>query len=264
MRPGIILASYPVSQHALDIGRRFIRIYETYFPEAVLYIGINSAPLMNEWAEIFQASSLEVYYDITPRDLEICSDASAYQTALRLYKEKGIEHNLVWFNHFKSVTHRELYGLADREIDDLLLHRSKVEAIFSDDSIGFYANKGWCYGHSVPDQISQYYKFPYPPFRIQPLFTFFVVRDTPLRNLVQNGDQSFLTAPFPDRYFMENNSLQFICRQGYLPHIHNCLRNGDYGGIQDEATARELQQYLLNYIDSNPGFSYNSETNTSK
>lgn len=264
MRPGIILASYPVSQHALDLGRRFIRIYETHFPDAVIYIGINSAPLMNEWAEIFQESSLEIYYDITPKNLELCSDASAYQTALRLYKDKSINHDLVWFNHFKSVTHRETYGIADREIDELLLCRSQVEDVFANPLIGFYANKGWRYGHDMPDQVSKYYEFTYPHFRIQPLFTFFVVRGIALQNLVQNGDISLLNEPLPDRYFMENNALQLICRQGYLPHIHNCVRNGDYSGVANVDTTAELQAYLLNYIDSNPGFSYNRETNTNR
>ena len=52
---------------------------------------------------------ISITYDFVSEDLNIDSDASAYQLALKLLKESGKEYKLIRFFHTKGVTKNREY-----------------------------------------------------------------------------------------------------------------------------------------------------------
>lgn len=229
MRPGIVLASFPVSQYALDLGKTFLNIYEEYFPDAVLYVGINPSSYNDQWMNMLKHSSIETYYNLTPDRLILNSDASAYQTALRLVKEKNIEHDILWFNHQKSVAHADVRCITDRHMDGLMRNRHQIEQLFMNDPmLGVYALEGWGIDHdkmnagNEEDYTSRYLEFPYSVLKIATVYTFYAVRCTPVKILLEQS-KKFLNEQLPHRYFFENDFCELIFRQGYIPYIEKWI-----------------------------------------
>lgn len=104
MKSAIIFATYVPSPDKLYIGVEMLdKIYED-FKDCDIFIGIN--PSCPEWIETLEKykEKLNIYYSETEPDKVISSDASAYQTALKLYKDIGKKYDLVWFMHMKGVT----------------------------------------------------------------------------------------------------------------------------------------------------------------
>jgi len=227
--PGIMLAAWPGSQHSLTIGKYFLKTYEEYFPDATIYIGINDGPFLEQWLEILKASNLNILYDITPKAITMNSDASAYQTALKLYKESGNVHDLIWFNHFKGASHAEHELQAYQfysQTDGLMCNRHEIEQVFLDnDAVGLYALTGWPIHHDKldigheDDFSSRYLTLPYSTLRITVVYTFYVARAKAIRYIVDNATVDFFEQPYPHRFFFEQDFYHMIFRQGYIPII---------------------------------------------
>lgn len=103
-KKAIIMATFVPSKYHIWVGVDiFNKIFE-HFRDYDLYIGDNNSCV--EWIEILEAykNVFNLKYSITPQDKIIDSDASAFQTALALYKEESRNHDLVWFIHTKGVT----------------------------------------------------------------------------------------------------------------------------------------------------------------
>jgi hypothetical protein len=227
MNHGILLASFPNTENSLAIGARFLDFYTRNFPTATVYVGINPAPLQDRWIDMLKASSLEIFYAITPEELSLNSDASAYQTALKLVKEQNKEHDLLWFTHFKSVTNTDTKHLANDLASDLLSNPAYIEDVFKDPSIGLYGINGWTYNQEVADYISPYFSFPYTNLGVQVLWTFFVLRADPVMHFLNNCSDNFFNTRLPHRYFFENDFYQVVFRQGYLPHIRDFMQSSN-------------------------------------
>ena len=83
----IIFASHIPTPNKLYVGKQFLDKFVESFHDYDIYIGINNS--CDEWAKMIEdySDKLNIFYEITPLNLLINSDASAYQTALRLLKK---------------------------------------------------------------------------------------------------------------------------------------------------------------------------------
>jgi hypothetical protein len=246
MSVAILLASWPETELGINLGKMFIAAYERNFPDADIFVGINPAPRLDEWLSILEASPLNIRYAVTPKDLILSSDASGYQTALRLYRDTNSSHDLIWFNHFKGVSWRRI-DVSETNISLLLDKRKNVEDVFADHpDVGLYALTGWAINHGKldpggPDDLtSQYYNFSYPTLRITPVHTFFVTRGEPVRNFVHNCNSSFFDKPLPNRFFFENDFCQCIFRQGYTAYIRE-----PFPGVTKESIDTTIKNWKL-------------------
>jgi len=104
MKSSVIFASYIPTTNELLVGIEMLDKMCQYFSDCDIFIGVN--PSCPEWIGVIESYSdrLNIKYRITESDKVIKSDASAYQTALSLYKDTNTEHDLVWFMHTKGVT----------------------------------------------------------------------------------------------------------------------------------------------------------------
>lgn len=227
MTPGIILASYPNSPYALELGRRLLDMIYSSFPDATLYVGINYGPYLEQWTKMLYDYPGRVLYEITPEYLVLPSDASAYQTALRLYKKHGEEHSLLWFYHFKGTTHPDTRGLSGDIFSYFSNARVEIEQQFNTDKrLGIHGFTGWTFDHNLldpgqsHDMCSFYMDLPYPVLRVTVLYSIFTCRGLPVWNLVQNCTDDFLTKRLGSSFFFENDFSQLIFRQGYTPSFH--------------------------------------------
>jgi len=104
MKSAVIFATYIPTKDKISIGVEMLDKICKYYSDCDIFIGIN--PSCPEWVETIESykDRLNIFYQTVDVDKIIKSDASAYQTALILYKKIGLEHNLVWFMHTKGVT----------------------------------------------------------------------------------------------------------------------------------------------------------------
>lgn len=104
MKNAVIFATYIPTINEIPIGVEMLDKICEYFSDCDVFIGIN--PSCNEWIETIKSyqNRLKIYFQVTENNKVIRSDASAYQTALNLYKKINLEHELVWFMHTKGVT----------------------------------------------------------------------------------------------------------------------------------------------------------------
>lgn len=104
MKSAVIFASFVPDREKLFIAKEMLDKVIEHFSDCDLFIGVN--PSCIEWIELIEEykKKINLYYKITENDKIINSDASAYQTALSLYKEKNLNHDLIWFAHTKGVT----------------------------------------------------------------------------------------------------------------------------------------------------------------
>ncbi len=129
-KSAIIFASYIPNRESLWVGIDILNKLVECFIDHDIYVGVNnSCPEWIKCLEVFK-SILSIKYCETPGDKLIDSDASAFQTALGLYKEDNVEHNLVWFIHSKGVTsdchefRKELYNVFFEQ-------RTQIESFFA-------------------------------------------------------------------------------------------------------------------------------------
>jgi hypothetical protein len=104
MKKCIIFASHIPTSDKLFVGEESLNKFINFFSEYDIYIGINNS--CREWYDCIKKYSekLNIFYETTPEHLLIDSDASAFQTALRLLKSTGNKYEIYWFGHTKGAT----------------------------------------------------------------------------------------------------------------------------------------------------------------
>jgi len=241
MRPAIILGAYPVNDYALGLAQYLFDLYKEHLPEAVLYIGINTPSYHEQLVSMLKGYPFEVHHALTPEHLIIRSDASAYQTALRLYKEHNKEYDLLWFQHFKGATHEATRTMAKDRLREQIENRVVIEKTFKNNPLlGLYAHTGWGFNHSMmdpgnsEDYTSHYFDFKYSLLKITALYSIFVARAAAVKSFVDNCSPSFFTEKLGSVYFFENDFSQIIFRQGYTPYLE-----------EDEYCPRQHQDKII-------------------
>jgi hypothetical protein len=104
MKGCIIFASHIPSKDKISVGKEFLDKFLESFKNYDLYIGVNNS--CPEWIDVLNdySNKLKINYEITPKELLIDSDVSAFQTALRILKNSSKKYDIYWFGHTKGVT----------------------------------------------------------------------------------------------------------------------------------------------------------------
>jgi hypothetical protein len=140
MKKLVIFASHIPSDREIHIGEDILKKIKTYLGEDVdIFAGVNPSPSLDKWLTVLKKYTDNI--EVTPSELVINSDASAYQSALRLYNNNINDYDLVWFLHTQG-TQSKNDKARERHLDTLLYNQSDVINIFNDNTIGVY-------GHSL-------------------------------------------------------------------------------------------------------------------
>ena len=104
MKKSIIFASHIPTPDKLSIGVESLNKFVESFSEYDVYIGINNS--CQEWYDCIEEYSkkLNIFKETTPKHLLIDSDASAFQSGLRLLKSTGNKYGIYWFGHTQGAT----------------------------------------------------------------------------------------------------------------------------------------------------------------
>ncbi|MBG0776639.1 MAG: hypothetical protein H0S85_09430 [Desulfovibrionaceae bacterium] len=222
-RTAIVLASYMTGEAYLRYWQRLLRLFGDEFPEADLFVGVNPCPLAEPWLAALDASGLAVRSAVTPAGKVVASDASAYQTALRLLRDSGGRYDLVWFAHTKGATSNAVDALSANVIE-LFLNKEGVIRLFAEEPrCGLFAAAGVV----LPKPrtlVDRYRSFRYPPLALSPIFTCYAVRGAPLHAFLDGCDVSFFDARIPGTHFFEFDFPQAVFRQGYAPVVRKVVQ----------------------------------------
>jgi len=140
MKKLVIFASHIPSDDQIYIGEDILQKIKTYLGENVdIFAGVNPSPSLDKWLDILYKYTNNI--EVTPSNLIINSDASAYQSALRHYKNHIKNYDLVWFLHTQG-TGSGNHEARERHLDTLLYDVSNAINVFKDESVGVY-------GHSL-------------------------------------------------------------------------------------------------------------------
>jgi len=116
MGSAVIYATYIKNDKGLKIAKEILDTIQTNMSDAHIIVGVNPTKhkAHDEWLKFLESNDVE--YEITPDELVIITDASAYQSALRLFNRvRRDEYDAVWFMHTKGGAKQEHKRLHQRE-----------------------------------------------------------------------------------------------------------------------------------------------------
>lgn len=230
----VILASHIPSSDKIWIGEDILKKIKEFLPEADIFVGINPSSCMDEWVNIIKNYTDK--YEVTPNELVINSDASAYQSALRLYKKNNKNYDLVWFLHTQG-TKSSRHEVRESHLKTLLNEYDKVIDLFETDKmLGAYGNTitplPWCWSNYVPGNgtESDFYlkrfglEFVNDPIRCFLVGTMFVIKGDVLNNFIFKCNDSFFnevlhnphTNGQGDPWFFERDFIHIV--DGFTNH----------------------------------------------
>lgn len=194
-----------------DIKRCFTytdKIKET-FGDCDVYIGINSSYPVLEQVIREQGFTNIVSVD---KALEVTSDASAYQAALKLLKDSGKVYDTVYFTHSKGTSYADdtqWKVSCDSYFVGFCKRRHLVDEMMNQDNIG-----GTCYvgrkepmnGSGYEVEIAQHFT---PRNRgcedIMSLITMYGISGEVLHDFLSSVKDTFFTTKLENRYFFETS-----------------------------------------------------------
>lgn len=220
----IIFASFIPTHQQLPIGEEFFHVIKQFFPNADIFTGINPSICTTEWVRIVQKYTN--FFDITPPNLIITSDASAYQTALRIYKKIQNNYDYVYFIHTKGIT----TGTTLRKLYTYWLFENyqKIETLFNNyPSLGAYTFSLTPLGSQnnpsgLSNLLTKYFNFPCSTLEWFPMCSNFIIRGNIVNNFIHNTPNFLNTlltseqAVNGERYFFERDFIHITDKQGYF------------------------------------------------
>lgn len=211
------------------------------------YVGFNHST-----SESFKKDCLAkapvVSHATCPKHLEAMSDASAYQTALKVYKEnKKEQYKNIFFVHNKGASHPHPNYINDYLVK-FLRNRQEAETILEQKEYG-----GYCLYGGICNDMSTYWnnlikdtsKFSYDkPMDVMWWCTIYVIKAEIVDKYLENIDTNFFETKL-DKYFFEA-SFPLICDKfGYLRYTK------EYWDHPSKFTTAGLQLKLKEYNDIN-------------
>jgi hypothetical protein len=183
----VIFATHIPSEDKLWIGEDILIKIKKYLPDADIFVGVNPSPCIDKWVKIIKKYT--EYYEITPHNLTINSDASSYQSALRIYKNHIKDYDLIWFLHTQG-TKSGRHNVRESHLNTLLYENKISINEFNNKEVG-------AYGHSLTplpncwiDSEWDFYlerfgvKFINRPIRCFFVGTMFIIRGNILNNFI--------------------------------------------------------------------------------
>jgi len=238
----LVFASYVPNHAGMKIIHEMFDVYMQYFADCDIYVGINGNPCP-EYIEYLDSlkDKLNITYSITPKKLEINSDVSAYQTALKLLKESEKTYEYIWFGHTKGMTNntsewRKIF------IKEFFIKRNYITDLLNNSNAGTYSLYLAKYRgvNQFKDILEQYYKFDKPYFYTYLyLFTFYVIKGKYLHPFLNNCTNNFydtnLVSNGADIYMFERDIPHIAWRQGGYPLYKQWEPGIIFGGSHPES-----------------------------
>lgn len=254
----VIMASYIPSIDTLWIGEDILNKIKQYVPNNDIFIGINPSSCTKEWIDIVKKHTLN--YGITPDNLVINSDASAYQTALKLYRDNGQkEYDLILFLHTQG-TKSGRHDVRNNHLNTLLENfKNLIELFDKDEKLGAYGNTITPLPNCWVDHESDFYlkrfglDFVNRPIRCFLVGTMFAIKGDVLNNFIFKCNDSFFneilhnphTNGVGDPWFFERDFIHIV--DGFTNYYikgENVINN--YGVPLNGLTDLEHFKNLLN------------------
>lgn len=247
---------------------------ENKFQNLTIFIGINPSPFLEDGIKIIEKhKNRDIFYSTTPNHLVCDSDASGYQTALKLLKDSKKSFDLYWFMHSKSVTTNRSQ---EREfmLKDFIENKEKIESLFVENGfIGSYGDmliqlgtlkKG--HKFSTPtvsgNYLNKFYDFKIKtPFEYFYTKTFFVVKGGIINDFISKCDESFFNDYLniygeknTDRYFFERDFIRVVDKMGYVVLgrvVSNGISDNRWGNITTEESNKRYLEEIILWLEEN-------------
>lgn len=224
MRDAVVFSSYVPTEQALLVGQQFLEVFKREFADCDFFVGINTGSLP-AWESALKESGLRMNIgEVDPR-LTVDSDASGFQRALQLMKDRDTEYRLVWFGHTKGATNDDP-ALRRQLIRDFYLQRRWIARFFEQPRVGSFGHYMTVNlnGARPEDDAAMDALFPFPFTRIgmHYLHTFYVYRGSIVKGFLEGCSPGFFTKHIVrdlgfDRYFFEGDFSRLADRFGYYP-----------------------------------------------
>ena len=217
-KTAIVFAVYAANEHGLNVFLKIMNQIEQLFSDARIFVGINPCQMQSVLIRYLNNSRLNLTYDITPAELVLDSDASAFQTALRMLLKSQASYGLIWFIHTKSSTNFSHEPTLDWLLHNLVRNRLRVEESFLNPSVGACGVDIVIHPEPIQDVISQYKNYPFSQLQLMYLFTFYVIRGGIVHDFIETCSNSFFSQKInSDRYFFERDFYQIAFMSGHIP-----------------------------------------------
>lgn len=239
MKKLVIFASHIPSDDEIHVGESILKDVKKYLGNNTdIFAGVNPSNSLDNWLSVLKNYTENI--EITPPELIIGSDASAYQSALRLYRKNITDYDLVWFLHTQGTKSKN-HEARKRHLDTLLY--SDITDIFKDQSVG-------AYGHSLVPLPN--YKKPHEwdfmldrfgvPRKNKPIRCFFsgtmyIIRGEILNYFLKNCNDDFFNnllynsfgdVNIGDKWFFERDFIHivdsyhdYILKPRHITDFHN-------------------------------------------
>jgi len=209
------------------------------------FIGINPSSYKDTYECILKYITPR-RMEFVPNELEIDSDASCYQTALRLLKESNERYDLYWFIHTKG-------GHNDRDVDrrlyinELINNSDEIINIFKKfPNLGSYSLRGNKIGDpKIPWDIydadhvidicknTKHNNFLYSHVNWSYIDTIYVLNGKCVNHFLDICPYDFYTKKITDRYYFETAPAWIPSRMGFFPYVKNKQCYWQTGNLND-------------------------------
>lgn len=249
----LVFASYVPDSNKMYIIHEMFDVYRQYFTDCDIYVGINGnvcpeyIPYLQSQQEFFNLN-----YTRVQKELEVSTDVSAYQAALKLMKDNGKTYDYVWFGHTKGMINNTSEWRYDF-LENFFPRRKEITNLLASSNAGTYSLYLTKYAgiDKFKDVLSQYYDFDKPYFYTYfYLFTFYVFKGKYLHNFLNNCSSSFFETNLvhngADIYMFERDFPHIVWRQGGYPLYKEWKGNMTVGGCHPENHYYEdIRQYYV-------------------
>lgn len=226
MKNCILFASYIPNESDIWVGKQFLDYFKDNFQEYDIYVGVN--PSHEKWLNLLEEykTFLTLDYEVTPTDLVVNSDASSFQTSLKLLKNSNKKYNTVWYTHTKGVT-SHCHDFRQSLFNAFFSKKTQIESLFKNETdLGaYYPFTGISLSSTYMDQALE--KVINTPTKgrvgsLCSLYTFYVHNgeavDFFLKNHIKEFFDKKLEPPYQDRYFFERDFSMLPLKLGYRVH----------------------------------------------
>lgn len=189
----------------------YIQILKKCYSNCDIFVGVNPNT-KPEFIKLLNDNSINNIIHVNPSQ-EVNSDASAFQAALKLYKNSSKDYRYVYFLHTKGMSYKsEEQWKTSREsyFDSFANRRLECEKLLSPDDVGgcgLVANFCWSLYNS--DYIKYVTKFINPPHNqvqnVMWLTTNYAIKNDAVKYFVDNCKEEFFNVNLGDRYFFESS-----------------------------------------------------------
>jgi hypothetical protein len=218
-KDAVIFAAY---MPRIERAHIYIDALKYYYPECDIYIGLNTS--VPEFETLLINNGLMNITKVDP-NIEVNSDASSFQAALKTLKNTNKNYEKIHFLHTKGVSYpsdAQWKSSYESYFLGYCKRKFEVENGFNSNSeiggVSYVGRKEPMNNSGYSIALEKYYKFPRPIVEnMMSLITFYSIKGSIVKNFINNCDDTFFTDKL-DRYFFETSFPLIVDRSGYTRH----------------------------------------------